>query len=294
MSHGMTRNMISDRLNRKRWQLLVPDVYLSHGGDPTRRQLLIGALLYAGPNAAIDGADACRFHGIRGVAVDECTVHVVVPAGEAARSRGYVVVRRTTAPIPTESTDRLRYVDAASAAISATRRMASRRRVLAVLSESLQSDHVTYDELVRAHIQGPPRNSRLADDALETLGAGTRSVPEADFRALTLASTVLPALEFNVWLRLETGRIVCVDALIRDSAVIHETNGRRFHAREDLFEDLQERHDALTASGFVVLHNPPDRIRRRGREVISQVERCHQHYAGRGMPPGVERIASAA
>lgn len=293
LSLGATRHSVGRLLHTGRWQLLLPDVYLAHSGDPTRRQLLIGALVYAGPNAAIDGADACRFHGIRAVTVDETKVHVVVPEDSPARSRGYVVVRRTKAPIVCVSTARLRYVDAATAAISAARQLTNRRRVLAVLSDALQGNHVTYDELVRAHVQGPPRNSRLTDDALEALGAGTRSVPEADFRALTLASTVLPAVEFNVWLRLATGRVVCVDALIVASAVVHETNGRTAHAREDLFEDMQERHDALTASGFVVLHNTPNRIRRRGREVIAQVERCHLLYDGRGLPPGVQRIASA-
>jgi hypothetical protein len=193
----------------------------------------------------------------------------------------------------TESTDRLRYVDAATAAISATRRMSQRRRVLAVLSEALQTNACSYDDLVRAHVQGPPRNSRLADDAIETLGAGTRSAPEADFRRLVAASTVLDHVEYNVWLRLETGRVVCVDALLSSSAVVHETNGRSAHAREDLFEDMQERHGALTASGFVVLHSPPSRLRLRGREVIAEFERCHLRYAGRGLPEGIMRIAAA-
>jgi len=60
---------------------------------------LVAALLFAGPDAAIDGADACRFHGIKAVAVDDDHVHVVVPWGSAARSRGFVTVRRTLAPI---------------------------------------------------------------------------------------------------------------------------------------------------------------------------------------------------
>jgi very-short-patch-repair endonuclease len=250
--------------------------------------MLIGALLYAGPEAAIDASDACRFHGVKAVTPDEARVHVVVPAGSRARSRGYVVVRRAVAPIRFIATDRLRYVDAPDAAIAATRLMSQRRRVLAAMSDALQRRVTTYDDLVRAHVQGPPRNTRLADDALESLGAGTRSVPEADFRALVEASVVLPSVEFNVWLRLGSGEDVCVDALVRSSALIHETNGRIAHAREDLFEDMQRRHDALTANGFVVLHNSPDRIRRRGREVLAQVERCHQLYAGRGMPAGVD------
>jgi hypothetical protein len=255
--------------------------------------MLIAALLYAGEDAAIDAADACWFHGMKAVAVDKERVHVVVPFGNAARSRGFVVMRRTLAPIETISTDRVRYVDAATALIAATRPMSRDRLVLAAFSDALQRRIVTYEDLVRAHVQGPPRNARRAHDALEHLAAGTRSAPEADFRRLVVTSSVLPLVEFNVWLRLPGGRVVCVDALIQDSAVIHETNGRSTHARDDLFGDMQERHDALTAEGFTVLHNPPRRITQRGRDVIGEFERCHARHAGRGMPAGVEILATA-
>jgi very-short-patch-repair endonuclease len=272
---------------------MLPCVYLSRPGDPTRRQMLVGALLFAGPNAAIDGADACKFHGIRSVTPDEDLVQVAVPRGEKARSTGFVVVRQTREGIYRESTALVRYVDPATAVIAATRRMSRPRPVLAALSDALQRRATTYDDLLRAHLAGPPRNSRLASDALEQLGDGIRSVAEADFRTIAMKSKTFPSLEFNVWLRLRCGRVVCVDALIRSSAVVHEVNGRIAHAREDLFEDMQERHDALTASGFTVLHNSPRRIQRASREVIAQVEQCQLMYDGRGMPERVEILARA-
>jgi hypothetical protein len=293
MMRGFTARGIKYRLGSNQWQLLLPDVYLTHLGEPSRRQMLLAALLYAGPDAAIDGADACRFHGIKAVSIDHDRVHVAVPSGSPARSRGFVVVRRTAVPITQVSTELLRYVDPATAVIAATRRMTNRRSVLAALSDALQRHATTYDELACAHVQGPPRNSRFVDDVLEDLGAGTRSAPEADFRRLVLASAVLPPVDYNVWLRLSDGRRLCVDALITSSAVIHETNGRIAHEREDLFEDMQERGDALTVEGFAVLNNSPNRIRLRGREVIVQVERCHQMRNGRGLPAEVEILATA-
>jgi hypothetical protein len=148
---------------------------------------------------------------VRSVGVDERLVYVVVPFGSPARSRGFVVIRRSVSPIAIVRTDLLRYVDAATAAISAARLMTNDRRVLGLLSEVLQRRLTTYDDLVRAHVQGPPRNSRRASDA---------------------------NVEYNVWLRLSSGLVVCVDALIESSATVHETNGRRAHAREDLFEDM--------------------------------------------------------
>lgn len=291
---GLRADAIRYRLRRGQWQRLLPETYLTHQGEPSRREKLIAALLFAGSEAAIDAADACRFHGVRYVSVEDDRIHVVVPWGSPARSAHFVVVRRTLAPIHMMSTERLRYVDPATAVIAATRRMTSDRAVLAALSDSLQRRITSYDELVRAHVQGPPRNSRHASAALEHLGAGTRSAPEADFRKLILASTVLPAPVYNAWLRLSTRRVVCVDALFTSSAVIHETNGRLAHGREDLFDDMQERHDALTAEGFTVLHNTPRRLRLRGRDVVVELERCHARNDGRGLPAGVERLAMAA
>jgi hypothetical protein len=290
LAFGMTPRAIGHRLHTKQWLLLLPDVYLTHPGEPSRRQQLLAALLYAGPGAAIDGADACRFYGLASVGVADDAVHVVLPFGAPARSHGLVVVRRTIAEIRTRRTALLCYVEPATAVVAATRRMRNRRAVLATYSEAVQRGVVTVDELCRAHIEGPPRNSRSGDAALAALTAGIRSVPEAEFRRLVDASLVLPPAEFNAWVRLPGGRIVCVDALFRSSAVVHETNGRRAHAREDLFEDMQERHDALTAAGFVVLHNSPRRLREHPREVVAQVERCHARYDGRGLPEGVELL----
>jgi hypothetical protein len=293
IAHGLTAETTRYKVRSGQWQKLLPGVYLARPGDPTRRQLLVAAILYAGPNAAIDGVDACRFHGIRSVTPTDDLVHVVVPRGTPTRSVCFVVVRQTQRPIPTEATSLVRYVDPATAVIAATRRMNRPRAVLAALSDALRLGLTSYGDLLRAHLDGPPRNSRFTSEALEQLGAGIRSVAEADFRALVAKSRVLPPLEFNIWIRLPSGRIVCVDALIRSSAVVHEVNGRVAHAREDLFEDMQERHDALTACGFTVLHNSPRRVLTCGPAVLAQVEQCHSMYDGRGLPVGVELVTAA-
>jgi hypothetical protein len=294
LGFGLTTGAIKARLRYGHWRSLLPEVYLSNAGEPTWRQRLVAAQLYAGPDSAIDGVSACYFYGIRAFPVDRERVFVVAPFGSTARSRGFVVARRTTAPMSVQSTEFVRYLEPAAAVIAATRRMRRARSVLATLSDAVQRGVVTHADLVRANIQGPPRNARFADDALEQLAAGVRSAPEGDFRTLASASAILPPLEYNVWVRLPCGRVVCLDALIESSAVVHETNGRAHHAREDLFADMQERHDAVTAGGFIVLHNPPRRIRDRPREVIAEVERCHRLYEGRGMPPGVVRLSIAA
>lgn len=97
------------------------------------------------------------------------------------------------------------------------------RSVLAAYSEAVQRRIVTVDDLRRAHIEGPPRNSRFGDAALAA-----------------------------------------------------------------------ERHDLLTVSGLVVMHNSPRRLREHPREVVTQMERCHAKYDGRGLPDGVVVLSVAA
>src|SRR5579875_2254144 len=74
---GLSRHAIGHRVSTGQWQRILPLVCLAAPGEPTRRQLLIASLLYAGPEAAIDGVDACRFHGVRAVPIDDTLVHVV-------------------------------------------------------------------------------------------------------------------------------------------------------------------------------------------------------------------------
>jgi hypothetical protein len=291
---GLTTGAIAHRLTTHQWQRLLPEVYLVGTTDPTRRQLLIAALLYAGPDCAIDGADACRYHGIRSVTIDESIVHVVVPWGAAARSRGFVVVRRTLSPIVAVDTERIRYVDPATAVIIAARGMTRERSVLAALSDALQRRLTTYDDLVRAHVQGPPRGAGPAGRALVALSSGAESASEVDFLGLVRLSSVLPTPLCNVLLRLPCGRLISPDALFLTSGLVHETNGRSAHVRADLFEDMQERHDVMTAAGLTVLHNSPRRLLAAPREVMGEVERCHQRLDGRGLPEGITIVSTAS
>lgn len=290
-SLGLTQRAIYDRKSRGEWQRLLPDVYLAHPGEASRRQKLIASQLYAGQEAAIDADDACVFHGIKAVSVHEDdVVRVVVPQLHPARDVGFLRVRRTSAPIETVATQRLRYLEPASAAIASARLRASDRRVLAILSDAVQRRVTTTDDLVRAHVRATTCNARPTALALEQLRAGVRSTPEGDFRLLVSASAVLPALLYNRRLRLPGSEVIVPDALAVDAGLVHETNGRRAHARLDLFEDMQQRHELMTSAGLTALHSTPQRLRRNGREVLLAFERCYARLAGRGLPPGVELL----
>jgi hypothetical protein len=294
IGHGMTPASITHRLNTRQWRAVLPGIYVTTTGDVTYRRRCIAALLYCGDASALDAADACSFYGLRAVTPHPHLVHVVTPWGSSARSRDFLRVRRTTAPIVSQRAGVMRYLEPASAVIAASRECADERDAIALLSEAVQRRIVDVETLLRAHVAATPRNSRLTDTALDAIRGGVRSAPEAAFRQLAEASTILPPLRYNALLQLPDGRRVSPDALDVDAGLVHEVNGRQHHARLDLFEDMQQRHDAMTAAGLIVMHNSGRRIFRAGLAVIREFEQCHLLYAGRGLPHGVRIVRATA
>jgi len=295
LAAGLTPRAIAFRLAAEHWQLVLPDVYLTHRGTLDREHRLRAALLFAGDDAAIDAFDACAWYGVKAAVVDDGRVHVVVPSAARSRSHEFVVVRRCSQNLKViTAANGLRYLDAAAAVIAAARGLRFEREVTALLSDAVQRGVVTTAELRRAHLDGPPRGSRLTAIALDHVLGGARSLPEAGFRALAIRSRVLPALLYNPLLRLPDGRLISPDALDVDAGLVHEVNGRSVHARTDLFEDMQVRHDVMTAAGLIVLHNSPRRIAEAGHLALREFEQCHLRYAGRGLPRGIEIVRASA
>jgi hypothetical protein len=94
----------------------------------------------------------------------------------------------------------------------------------------------------------------------------------------------------NPLLELPDGRRISPDVLMPDAPLVHETNGRAFHAGEDTFESMQARHDVMTAVGLTALHNSPRRLRREGLRVMDEFLTCYRRLAGQPLPPGVRLL----
>ena len=63
---GMTPDQLRHRIRPGGpWQRLLPGVYLTVTGTPTRRQHEIAALQYAGPDSVLTSTAALAHHGIR-------------------------------------------------------------------------------------------------------------------------------------------------------------------------------------------------------------------------------------
>lgn len=46
---GLTRHALAHRLERGRWQRVVPGVYVAHSGQVTRDEAVAAAMVYAAP-----------------------------------------------------------------------------------------------------------------------------------------------------------------------------------------------------------------------------------------------------
>jgi hypothetical protein len=288
---GHTRSSIHHAVKVGRWQRLLPGVLLMHDQVPTRRQLLNAATIWAGAGAAIDAESACVWHGIPVPRVDEDRVHVVVPYESGARSRDFVVVRRSDVIVEGGHGAVTRYVDAATAAVVAARRQSSDRAAVALLSRPLQTGLVTLDDLVAAHMHAPPRGARLVARAIEQLAVGVRSGGESVAQRLLARSEVLPQVLWNRWLRLPGGgALVCVDGLIVEAGMVLEINSRRYHAWALTFEDTEARQLRLVAADLVVAPVTPRRAIVEGPAVLREVEQTYLLNAGRGLPRGVELV----
>lgn len=283
----LTESALLERLGR-RWQVLLPGIYLAHTGPVTDLQRLWAAQLYGGDEAMLDDTTALSEYGVNYLP-DDSHVRLLVPATVQRTSREFVAIRRTIyLPRPLTGRGGIRLAPRARALMDFALRYDDERTVRAVLASAVQRRQVSL-ELLDAEVKiAPARGRRRLVRVLEELHAGIRSAPEGDVRGLVQSSDILPEPLYNPLLRLPCGRKISPDLLIKEAALVHETNGRGPHfEEEDAFESMQERHDVMTVAGLTVLHNSPRRIGRNGPHVLGEIEACYLRDAGKGLPPGV-------
>src|SRR5271165_5428771 len=91
---GITANGIQHRSRPGGpWRRLLPGIYLTTTGEPSRDQLLMAASVYAGPISMITGPAALPIHNIQPPKTR--VVDVLVPAVRQRASRAFVAIHRT-------------------------------------------------------------------------------------------------------------------------------------------------------------------------------------------------------
>jgi hypothetical protein len=211
----------------KKWQKLLPGVYLAVTGTPTPEQRLVAAVLYAGKRSVITGTAALQLHRLkpRGPEV----IDVLIPWTMHRQSTGFVRIHRTRRIPRVHRTGTVLYSTAARAVADAARLLASLDDVRAVVSEAVQKQKCSIAQIGLELDEGPRQDTVCLRTALGEVRSGTRSVAESHFRERILRSG-LPVPRFNVFLRTADGTDIGeVDAWWGDAGVSVEIDSQEFH-----------------------------------------------------------------
>lgn len=175
---GITPDAIAAHVGAGRWRPLLPRVYGTTTGEPTRATWLHAALRYAGPSAMLSHRTAAEEWGM--LRVEPGPVHVTVPYRCSAvsqppyvvvhRSRAFAYIAVATVPPRTSRVDTV--LDLATA--EATARDAT--RCLVGLATTCG---IPLPELERQMTERPPyRYQRALAAALRRMAGGVASVLE--------------------------------------------------------------------------------------------------------------------
>jgi very-short-patch-repair endonuclease len=258
------------------FSFLLPGV---HRFEPSQAvapmQYVAGAQLYGGPAAVITGAARLRRRGVKAAfhpafGVDNA-VHLLVPHGSKRGSRDFVVVERTRSLPAAQEDGLLRLAPIYRAAVDASRRCTDEEAVRALIFEVVQRRLASPESLNDERIKGQKRGSRFVRQALESVFAGARSVPEDDLRRL-LDAAGLGRMLLNARVTTAEGVfIACPDAYDPDTGVVVEVDSREHHFGIESWEATMRRHARMTAIGLRVIHVSPRRLREEPEAVIAEV-----------------------
>ena len=257
MRRGVADHVIDRHVARVRWQLLCLGIYLTTRA-PTWRELLDAAVLHGGPGAVISAAAALREYGLRS-APDGDGVLLLVARRSGARPCGRVRVRRTSRLPRAEPRLGPPLAPPARAVADAAREMVRLSDVRALVAEAVWRDMASVDDLSAELAAGRRNGSRLLRLAVDDVGRGARSAPEAEAASL-LRAAGLGGFEQNVPLT-AAGKRYVADFLWRAPRAVLEIDSEEHHFSPAEWRATMGRHAAFETAGFSVIHQPPAALR---------------------------------
>jgi hypothetical protein len=282
VADGMTLAAIRHRIRPGGpWRRLLPGIYLTATGTPTREQLQIAALLFAGADSLMTGLQALRNYDVRGVPASR-HLDVLVPVTRKRASCDYVVVHRTRRmPESWGCQGAIRLAPVERAVADAARGLSKLAEVRAVVAGAVQQRRCTIGSLAEELAQGPTRGSAQLRNVLAEVIDGIRSPAEADFRNLIRRSG-LPAPLFNADLFLGGQFLARPDAWWPAAGLVAEVDSREWHLSPQDWQQTMLRHDRLVAAGIKPLHFTPKQVWHEQREVLRLIAAALQ--AGHPVP----------
>ena len=257
MGRGITRHAIEHRVSTGRWRSVLPHTYLTVD-TLTWPDRLAAAIAFAGAGSLLSGAAALHDAGLRSVRRPP-RVLVLVPPANRARTTQWVQVRRT---------DRLPEADLGpgpprvpTARAVADHALTLRRidDVRTVVAEAVRRRLSTVDEIAAELDAGPRNGSALLRQAVDEVGAGAWSAPEARAARL-LRRAGVPPFEQNARIDLPGGGYYVADFLWRDLWAVLEIDSAEHHLDPADWSATMDRHLVLETIGYSVAHRPPSAV----------------------------------
>jgi hypothetical protein len=267
------------------WQRLLPGVVLLRTGEPTRRQLAEGAVVYSGDEGVITGLESCRRQGLKRSVRPSEPIHLLLPAHLKTVSCGYVLVERTKRmPVPVWS-DGLPLAPAVRSVLDECRRIRERPPIRALLAEAVQQLGVEPAELSAELETGSRRGTALPRDIIKEISDGARSAAEA--AAMTLCRrTGLPEPVWNFELHDERGRYIATpDAWFDEVALAWEIDSYEFHFGQPGYASTLARNNRYAAAGVALVQTLPSRMRTAPEAVADDLVSAYRSAAARPRPP---------
>ncbi len=283
-SLGLARSTIAQRCRAGGpWQRMLPGIVMLSNGPPRRADRRRAALLYAGDDAVLTGADALELHGMERMPRPSGPVHLLVSEDQRRAGSGRVLAERT-ARLPVPHPGRWPLAPLVRATLDFTRRTGDRDQVRAVIAEVVQRGRCTPADLGAELEAGCGWGSALPRSVLKEVGDGIRSVAEAQARELVLRSG-LPAPQWNVLLYDVGGRFLASpDAWFDEVGLAWEIDSREWHLSPADYDRTLDRRSAMMAEQVIVMHTQPTKLARRN-EVLAELRGNYAHAALRPRPP---------
>jgi hypothetical protein len=278
---GLPSATIAQRVRSGRWRRLFPGVVLMQSGAPTREQLVVAAMLYAGADSVLSGTEAARRHDLRRLP-DDGSIHLLIAEDRRRRSATDLIVERTHRLPPPVMRGGVRVAPVERAVLDAARHCSDRDRVRAMLAEAVQRGRTTVERLQAELRVGNQRGSGLVREVLEEIADGIRSAAEGWGRDLH-ARSGLPPMLWNPTLRWPDGRFLArPDGYLVEVGMAWEQDSLEFHPVEE--DDTARRRARMVSAGVVVVHHRPRRLRIEPALVIDELWAHFRLAASRPAP----------
>lgn len=272
---GLTKSAIRHALgDNGTWRKIIPGVYATFTGPLQQRHQVRAALLYAGEQAMVTGAYACRAYGMQYVPrQSHDIIELLVPANVRRVPIPIAKIRRVKSLPPARVLRGIPCAPPERAALDACRDVESQQDVRAALCEVVQRKLTKVARLVAEFSNGDRRGMANAQRTVDDVLAGCRSAPECELRDLILTSTVL---DEPVWNQpLPDDESLVPDGYYRAVRLALEVDSAEHHGFGDGPELTEQRRARYAALGWRVMSISPRRIRQEPKAVLAEIEAAY-------------------